>query len=81
MKIRLGKLVIMWGDACSREECDYYTHYLRYGPPTMSHAAYHKALGECLDWQEIAMGYQDRDEEIPTWVERMCQKLETEVRV
>ena len=80
MKLRLGKLVILWGDPCERQECDYYTHYLRYGPPAMSHAAYHKAVQECLLWQRRAQGELDRRGEIEPSTIHMVTKLEQEVR-
>jgi len=80
MKLKIGKLVISYGDPCQTESCTYFTHYLRYGPPSMSHAAFHKAEEECLTWQKRAMDYLDRGEDVPDYVERMCRKLEAEIR-
>jgi hypothetical protein len=80
MKLKLGNLVILWGDKCQKEECDYYTHYLRYGPAAMSHAAYHKAVQECLIWQRRAQDELDEARKISESVIRMVTKLEQEVR-
>jgi hypothetical protein len=80
MKLKLSKLVILWGDPCERQECDYYTHYLRYGPPAMSHAAYHKAVQECLCWQTRAERELDEAGKISESTIHMVTKFEQEVR-
>ena len=80
MKLSYGKLVILWGDKCAQEECDYFTHYLRYGPPTMSHAAYHKAVQECLIWQTRAQKEMDETQMIDRSTMKMVLRLEQEVR-
>ncbi len=66
-----------WPKACIEERCTYFTHYLRHGPGTIPHAAYHAAERECERWQEKALSYKACP---PAWVERMCQKLEAEIR-
>ena len=80
MKLNYGKLVILWGDPCERQECDYYTHYLRYGPAAMSHAAYHKAVQECLIWQRRAEKELDETSKICESTIHMVTRLEQEVR-
>jgi len=80
MKLKLGKLVILWGVPCERQECDYYTHYLRYGPPAMSHAAYHKAVQECLFWQKRYLEALDDPGSPVSALERIVTRLEQEVR-
>jgi len=80
MKLKLGKLVILWGDKCATEECDYYTHYLRYGPAALSHAAYHKAVQECLAWQKMAERELDSAGHITPNTIRMVTRFEQEVR-
>jgi hypothetical protein len=80
VKLRLGNLTLIWGDKCASEECDYYTHYLRYGNANLPHAAYHQAVKECLEWQRRIMDYLDKNETPPVYVEHMVSKLEKEVR-
>lgn len=80
MKIKIGKLVIAWADDCELERCTYYTHYLRYGPPTMSHAAFHRAEADCLQWQKRAEEYWRNDHDVPHYIDVMCRKLEAEIR-
>ena len=80
MKLRLGKLVLLWGDKCQTEECDYYTHYLRYGPAAMSHVAYHKAIQECLIWQERYLEALEDPKRDVAPLERIVTRLEQEVR-
>lgn len=36
-------------------DCAYYTHYLRSGPPDLSHAVYHEMVDSCLGAQEGAV--------------------------
>lgn len=80
MKFRLGRLVISFGDACDLEECDYFTHYLRYGGPAMSHQAFHQAVKECLRAQQTLENYLERNKTVPDSLLRYVERLENQVR-
>ena len=80
MKIKIGKLVITWADPCELHQCSYYSHYLRWGGPDMSHEAFHIAEKECLDWQNRAGEYWKNDQEEPDWIYRRCRALERQIR-
>lgn len=36
---------------CRTKRCDYYRHYLAYGPPELTHEGYHAAERHCAEWQ------------------------------
>ena len=80
MRIKLGKLIITWANECELQLCSYYTYYLRYGPPTLNHTAYHKAEADCLEWQKKAEEYSNKGQDEPDYIHRMCNKLEEEIR-
>ena len=80
MKLTIGKLTILWGDKCSLQTCSYYAHYLRHGPPTLNHAAYHAAERQCMEMQEVFQDYLRQNKPIPSHLDRLCGKLEQEVR-
>ena len=63
---------------CHKQQCSYFTHYLRYGPPVMPHTTYHKVEAECSHWQGLALKCVS---EVPRNVEQMCERLEKEIRV
>jgi hypothetical protein len=80
VKIKIGKLVITWADPCELHQCTYYTHYLRWGGPDMSHEAFHIAEQECLYWQARAEADWREGQDEPDWILQRCRKLEKEIR-
>ena len=80
LRLKLGKLVVSYGDPCERQVCTYYSFYLRQGPPDLNHAAYHVAERECELWQNRALNLQAEGMKVPYEVEWMCQKYERMVR-
>lgn len=74
-----------WSEECLAEQCTYYTHYLRHGPPTIPHAAFHIAEKACDHWQRRAETWfkeHPRADQgnLPQVIEYMCRKLEKEMR-
>ena len=60
---------------CQQHDCSYYSHYLRHGPPQLSHADFHKAESECLKLQA-----KTETMPLPTMLERRLDRLEGLVR-
>jgi len=69
-------------NVCDRHECDYYKHYLAYGPPELSHDEYHAASAKCAHWQTKALTWYDEHETgpVPTHIEQQCRFWEAKVR-
>ena len=80
MKLKFGKLVLMWADPCELQTCDYYTHYLRQGPPTLPHAAFHLRMKEYLRWQDILERMMAKNGGEHPVIESLVERLEKEVR-
>ena len=83
MKLKLGRLSILWADPCELKACNYYKFYLRYskpGIPDMPHAAYHLAEKQCRAWEDKAETYLGWGRDVPYSVEMMCQKYEKLIR-
>jgi hypothetical protein len=69
-----------WPEECVAERCTYYTHYLRYGPQEIPHAAYHAAEVSCNEMQRACERYLNQDRDVPAGLLRQVEKLEKEVR-
>jgi len=77
-----------WPQECREERCSYFTHYLRYGPPDLPHAAYHAAERECDEAQKQYEEYCSAEDAFPgvtvtATKERLARRvlrLEKEVR-
>jgi hypothetical protein len=80
LKLKLGKLVISYGDPCERQECSYFSHYLREGPPDLPHTSYHAAEEACILWQTRAEKLMETGRDLSTEVKRMVEKYERMVR-
>lgn len=52
---KIKRTIRNWWE-CRTKRCDYYDHYLAYGPAELTHEGYHSAIRKC---QEV----QQRDEE------------------
>lgn len=65
---------------CDRQECTYYTHYLAYGPPHLTHEGFHAAEKHCEYWQKKALATLDNDQDVPPTTERQCRYWEQKVR-
>lgn len=65
---------------CDLRECTYYTHYLAYGPPTLSHDQFHAAEHQCDRMQRLAQSYLDDDRDVPPTIERITRQWEEKVR-
>ncbi len=44
---------------CAARRCDYYRHYLAYGPATLVHEGYHAAMDHCLEAQTLYLAHLD----------------------
>jgi len=74
----LGQLGL--GTPCDRRECTYYTHYLAYGPPALSHDQFHAAERQCERMQQLAQSYLDAGRDVPPNIERITRTWENKVR-
>jgi len=68
-----------WPEECMSQRCTYYTHYLRYGPPDMPHAAFHVAEKECQE-RQLALERMEAEGKYSPGLERIVERLEKEVR-
>jgi len=68
-----------WPKECQEERCTYHTHYLRYGPPTIPHAAFHEAEAQCCLNQELLERIEAAGNHSPG-LEGLVERLEKEVR-
>lgn len=67
-------------DACV---CDYFTHYLSYGPAELTHEGYHSAEKRCIELQKRLEEYFDNHPDAttaPLHLERLCADAERLVR-
>lgn len=69
-------------DECGRQECDYFKHYLAYGPSELSHEEFHAAVAKCAYWQEKAQKWYDDHEtdDLPKYIEQQCRLWEKKIR-
>jgi hypothetical protein len=67
---------------CTAKECDYYTHYLAYGPAELTHEGYHSAARICDRWQQLSMKWWEEHPNStgPDPYEQMCERWEKAVR-
>lgn len=71
-----------WPTECREERCSYFERYLRHGPATIPHAAYHAAERECDDVQRQCESFihEHPGKELPAGLLRRVEQLEREVR-
>ena len=71
-----------WPVECREERCSYFTHYLRYGPASIPHAAFHVAEQECVaDQTAIEQWLREHPgKDVPRYMLRRVERLEKEVR-
>lgn len=81
MKLKIGKLMVsITTSPCERQECTYYTHYLAWGPPDLSHEAFHQAEKACLKVQATAEKIQEEKGYYPDSIIKACEYWERRVR-
>lgn len=70
--------------ACRRKRCDYYKHYLAYGPAELTHEGFHSAMEQCRYWQQQMSEWYDKhtndDVPEPQHLLRICETWERRVR-
>lgn len=68
-------------EACRKHECSYFTHYLAYGGPELTHEGYHQAEQKCEHYQKAASDWHDAHGfEHPSPYEQQCTRWEAAVR-
>jgi hypothetical protein len=69
---------------CRERKCSYYTHYLIYGGPDLTHEGYHGAEKECEAAQRRAQEWMDNPandgKDLPKGLEDRCKRWEQAVR-
>lgn len=59
MRKRIWRWLRRWLE-CRTKRCDYYQHYLAYGPPELTHEGYHAATRKCIEAQKHLSDWYDQ---------------------
>lgn len=66
---------------CQTQQCDYFEHYLAYGPAELTHEGYHAANRKCAYWQEAdAKWMEDHPNALESPFRKQCETWEKRVR-
>lgn len=77
---RIKRAFHQWWD-CQTKNCDYYNHYIAYGPAELSHEGYHVACRKCEHWQKRNSEYfLKHPEAMHSPFEKQCEVWEKRVR-
>ena len=68
---------------CREKKCSYFTHYLAFGPPDLTHDGFHAAEVKCEEAQKRASEWYEAHEHkpLPAALDQLCREWETRVRV
>jgi len=80
MMRKLKKAIRSWW-LCRTKQCLYFTDYLAYGPPELTHEGYHAAERKCEYWQKRDSEYlQAHPNAIDSPFRQQCEVWEKRVR-
>lgn len=66
---------------CLTKQCDYFNHYLAYGPPDLAHEGYHAASRQCEYWQKRDMDWMaEHPDALKSPFVAICENWEKRVR-
>lgn len=67
---------------CRTKRCDYFTHYLAYGPADLTHEGFHEATRKCIDAQKRVMQWMEEHPtgEPPKALTDIAERWEVRVR-